>query len=169
MFCKFYYFYQTISPDDFKIKYMNAECPFCHPEIRKHSFAASKNFLAIYNKKPILPGHSLVIPHRHYNSLIDLPGEMMGEMMDFSVQMVKLLMKAFKAEAFDWTIQDGMAAGQTVPHLHLHIIPRVTNDLASPGDWFMELEKQKVIDSEQRVALSENEMMEMANHIRKYT
>ncbi len=148
---------------------MNAECPFCHPEIRQYSFVASKNFLAIYNKKPILPGHSLIIPQQHYNSLLDLPGKVMGELMEFSVRTVKILMKAFKAEAFDWTIQNGIAAGQTVPHLHLHLIPRVTNDLPSPGDWFMELEKQKVIDSEQRVALSEDQMVEMVNHIRKYT
>ncbi len=154
---------------DFKIKNMNTECPFCHPDIKKYNFSTSKNFLAIYNKKPILPGHSLIIPKSHYTSLLDLPIDMIGEMMEFSVRAVKILMKAFKAEAFDWTIQDGIAAGQTVPHLHLHLIPRVTNDLPSPGDWFMELEKQKVIDSEQRVALSEDQMVEMVNHIRKYT
>lgn len=146
------------------------KCPFCSPEIGSISFLSSENFLAIYNRSPILPGHSLVIPKMHYSSLLELPQQLAQEMTLFSIEAAKLLMKAFDADAFDWTIQDGASAGQTVQHMHLHIIPRKKGDLPNPGDWFQELEggKIKAIDSENRKNLTEKEMIEIIGMIREF-
>jgi bis(5'-adenosyl)-triphosphatase len=144
-------------------------CPFCAPEIEKFSFLSSDNFLAIYNRSPILPGHSLIIPRHHYESLLELSPSLIPEMMSFSIEAVRLLMRTYNAEAFDWTIQDGWAAGQTVPHLHLHLIPRKTGDLPYPGDWFPELEKTNpgIIDSDQRFKLTDEEIISIVEFIRK--
>ena len=144
------------------------DCPFCNPEISEISFLSSPDFYVIYNQAPILPGHSLVIPKQHYESLLDLPLTMSHEMMNLSMHAVRILMKIFHAEAFDWTIQDGEAAGQTVPHLHLHLIPRKLNDLNDPGDWYPELEKSKssVIDSKNRKGHTQEELSQIVENIR---
>jgi bis(5'-adenosyl)-triphosphatase len=143
-------------------------CPFCNPEIEKSAFLASANYLAIYNRRPILPGHSLVIPKSHYGSLMDLPEELLAELMTFGIGTVKLLMRAFQATAFDWTIQDGWAAGQTVPHLHLHLIPRKEGDLPEPGDWYPEFEKSinPTIDSNQRHQLGDDAFFPIIRYLR---
>ena len=145
------------------------ECPFCKPDIKEISFLSSPDFHVIYNHSPILPGHSLVIPKQHYESLLDLPLSLSHEMINLSMHAVRILMKIFHAEAFDWTIQDGEAAGQTVPHLHLHLIPRKTNDLKDPGDWYPELEKSKnlKIDSKNRKAHTKEELLLIVENIRQ--
>lgn len=144
------------------------QCPFCEPGIERSAFLFSKNFLTIYNQSPILPGHSLVIPKDHYKSLLDMPAGMTHELMGFSIHAVKRLKKIFHAEAFDWTIQDGEAAGQTVPHVHLHLIPRTKGDLPEPGDWYPKLEysKQAIIDSTMRKKLTDQQVLEIAEQIR---
>jgi bis(5'-adenosyl)-triphosphatase len=144
-------------------------CPFCVPSIGGSAFLASEHFLAIYNRRPILPGHSLVIPSHHYGRMLDLPDGLLAEMMNFGVRTARLLMQAFQAEAFDWTIQDGWAAGQTVPHLHLHIIPRKKGDLPEPGDWYPELEKSihGAIDSDKRQQLSDDTFFFIVKQLKK--
>lgn len=148
----------------------NPSCPFCIPKIEQFSFSASDHFLAIYNRAPILPGHSLIIPKKHIQSLLDLPISLTGELMVFSIQVVKLLKQVFRADGFDWTIQDGPSAGQSVAHLHLHLLPRHPGDLPHPGDWYPLLEKLKLeyIDSAQRIQLNEDELRSIASHIRQY-
>ena len=144
-------------------KAMVVRCPFCPPNVDKVKFAESKHFVAVYNIAPILPGHSLIVPKRHVSSVLHLSEGELCEMMLFSRRVIEILKVAFKAMAFDWTIQDGEAAGQTVPHFHLHLIPRRYNDLPQPGDWYPKLRESQVqiIDSEQRDKLSPQEMQQI--------
>jgi bis(5'-adenosyl)-triphosphatase len=144
-------------------------CPFCDPNIEETKFLESDNFLAIYNIAPILPGHSLIIPKEHLQSIMELSHSELCEMMVFSRDTVQVLLKAFGADAFNWTIQEGEEAGQTISHLHLHLIPRTPKDLASPGDWYPLLRKSesKAIDSDARPRLSSIEMRETVEKIRK--
>lgn len=143
--------------------------PFDLKNAEDSVFAESANFAAIYNIAPILPGHSLIIPKRHVLSVLELSDSELAELMIFSKRVVEFLLKAFKADAFNWTIQDGEPAGQTVPHMHLHLIPRKEDDLPSPGDWYPLLKKAQteVIDSDERVRLTSSQMRRIVSHLRK--
>jgi bis(5'-adenosyl)-triphosphatase len=90
------------------------------------------------------------------------------EMMVFARDAVKILLKAFAVSAFNWTIQEGEEAGQTVPHLHLHLIPREPNDLPQSGDWYPLLKKSETeaIDSDTRPRLMPDEMKAIVGKIR---
>ncbi len=145
-------------------------CPFCDPAIEAATFATNDHFRAVYNLAPILPGHSLVMPKRHVESLLDLTDSEAGEMMVFARQVVQTLLQAFHGRAFDWTIQEGVEAGQSVPHLHLHLIPRKAEDLPAPGDWYpvlMDSLNIDAIDSPKRPTLSREEMGRIVAHLRE--
>ncbi|HKK09965.1 MAG TPA: HIT family protein [Bacteroidales bacterium] len=144
------------------------DCPFCSESILKAQFAESKHCRAVYNISPILPGHSMVIPKRHFRSLADLPDEVYQDLMLFMRQVSEILQKAFQAAGINWTLQEGEEAGQTVPHLHFHLIPRQPADLPEPGDWYPKLREQQVIDSAKRPRLSEKEMEEVVLWLRTY-
>lgn len=91
-------------------------------------FHISKYSFALVNLKPIVPGHVLVVPLRKVPRLSDLPDI---ESIDFfqTVQRVqKFISKIYCADAINFGIQDGVASGQSVPHVHCHIIPRYFKD-----------------------------------------
>lgn len=145
------------------------DCSFCSPEILKSVIARDGDFLAVYNISPILPGHSLIIPRYHVRSLLDLSDDEVSAMVRFSRMVVRNLMRIFSSDAFNWTIQEGAAAGQTVPHLHLHLIPRSDGDLSQPGDWYPRLLEceSRHIDSEDRPRLTPEEIDQVVSHIRR--
>jgi bis(5'-adenosyl)-triphosphatase len=144
-------------------------CPFCNANVLDAEFAESENFRVIYNRAPILAGHSLVIPKRHVTSLMNLNELELCELVAFGRKSLKMLLRAFNARSFDWSIQEGEEAGQTVPYLHLHLIPRKPNDLNRPGDWYSQLCKSQSvpIDSESRVKLTPDQMKETVTNLRK--
>jgi len=146
------------------------KCPFCSSNTDIAKFSESENFLAIYNIAPILPGHSLIVPKRHVESLMDLDDKELHEMMVFSRDATKLLLNVFKSTGFDWTIQNGEEAGQSVPHLHLHLIPRRPKDLSQPGDWYPLIRESEteIIDSNARHRLSVGEMKVIVSKIREF-
>ena len=149
------------------LRQANSRCVFCRKDFPESSFAASENFLAIYNLAPILPGHSLIIPKWHVLSLMELTEQELCEMMVFSRYVIRVLIKAFGSTAFNWTIQEGIEAGQTVPHLHLHLVPRKEKDLPQPGDWYPLLEQSEtdLMDSDLRPKLSLDEMKVIASKL----
>ncbi|KAH8103547.1 HIT-like protein [Cristinia sonorae] len=93
-------------------------------DVSRQVFYHTAQTFAIVNLKPILPGHILVSPRRVVPRLADLePGELADLM--HSVQHVgKVIETAYKAEGLTIACQDGPAAGQTVPHVHFHLLPR---------------------------------------------
>lgn len=148
------------------------KCPFCKKNIKESSFVSSKNFIAIYNIAPILPGHSMIIPVKHYSKLINLTPELRTEMMELSIEVINMLSKAFKSESYNWTIQDGIDAGQTIDHIHMHIIPRSEGDLPDPGDWYPMLEQNISdlnIDSSDRKRLTKEELKIIVDKIKSYS
>ncbi|KAE8444514.1 hypothetical protein EG329_000498 [Mollisiaceae sp. DMI_Dod_QoI] len=98
---------------------------------------------ALVNIKPILPGHVLVIPYRAVRRLTDLIPEEVSDLFTTVQKVQKMLARNFfrgneatgKIEdgSFNIAIQDGPESGQTVAHLHCHIIPR-TKDSSGEGD-----------------------------------
>jgi bis(5'-adenosyl)-triphosphatase len=143
-------------------------CPFCADAIAADTFLETPRFRAVYNVAPILPGHSLIIPKRHVDSFLALSDDECSEMALFSRKVVKLLLPVFNAQSFNWTIQEGAEAGQSISHMHLHVIPRLPGDLPAPGDWYPLLKhwEHETIDSEQRPRLSAPERQEIVNQLR---
>lgn len=143
-------------------------CPFCKAGIAESAFLWDAWFLAIYDISPVLPGHSLILPRRHVDSLMALADDELAAMMLFARRTTRVLTRVFKAQGFDWAVQDGAAAGQTVPHLHLHIIPRHDGDLPDPGDWYPALMANEgaPIDSRVRPRLSPGEYARITEKLR---
>jgi bis(5'-adenosyl)-triphosphatase len=146
---------------------VNTDCIFCKRSVSARAFYSDSKFKALYNIAPVLPGHSLVIPVKHYESLLQLSDADLGKMMVFARNITKVLKTVFNCDGFDWTIQDGVSAGQTVPHLHLHIIPRKPSDLPSGNEWYSRIpENEKImIESDNRSRLSENEYDEITRRL----
>lgn len=134
-------------------------CIFCTMRVSGKSFFSTSKFSAIYNIAPVLPGHSLVIPNKHYNSLTELSDKELGEMMVFARKVTSVLVEVFHCDGFDWTVQDGEPAGQSIPHLHLHIIPRKPHDLPESNEWYSKIPQNEVqmLDSHQRKHMSDKD------------
>lgn len=146
------------------------ECPFCSPSISEAVFLESDNFLAIYNNAPILPGHSLIIPKNHIISFLELNETELSELICLGQKAARLLLNYFSNTGFNLSIQDGFWAGQTVFHLHMHIIPRKQGDLHEPGDWYPKLEKEfysENIDSNARPKLRKEELQKIVTFLKK--
>ncbi len=138
---------------------INKNCIFCKKKITGKSFYSTAQFSALYNIAPVLPGHSLIIPNKHYTSLFELSDDELGEMMIFARKITTVLKTVFQCDGFDWTIQDGVSAGQTVPHLHLHIIPRKRYDLPEGQEWYGKVLQNEahMIESTERERMSDKD------------
>jgi diadenosine tetraphosphate (Ap4A) HIT family hydrolase len=81
---------------------------------------------------PISPGHTLVIPKRHVGSFFDLATDERLDLLALLDSAKAVIDREFKPQAYNIGINDGAAAGQTVPHLHIHLIPRHAGDCQDP-------------------------------------
>jgi len=81
---------------------------------------------------PISPGHTLIIPKRHLASFFELTNSERQALFDLLEQAKTDIDKEFSPAGYNIGINDGAAAGQTVPHLHIHLIPRYEGDVADP-------------------------------------
>jgi bis(5'-adenosyl)-triphosphatase len=144
------------------------ECPFCNSDINELAFLESEKFLATYNIAPVFPGHSLIIPKAHITSLFDLSDEDLFEFIKFSRRAIKILSLAFNTEGFNWILQEREEAGQTVAHMHIHILPRKPGDIEHPGDWYpkMKYNINDVIDSDKRKKLNQDEIKRIIGKLR---
>lgn len=109
----------------------DGHCPFCHlPQSRV--WLTSPFCLAFLDGYPVAEGHSLVIPRRHVASLFDLSAEEFADAWGLVTQVRKELVERFHPDSFNVGLNDGPAAGQTVPHAHIHVIPRKNGDVTDP-------------------------------------
>jgi diadenosine tetraphosphate (Ap4A) HIT family hydrolase len=88
--------------------------------------------LVIRDGFPISPGHTLVIPKRHVGSFFDLEREELQDVLGLMQRAKRGLDSDFTPDGYNLGINDGPAAGQTVPHLHIHLIPRYVGDKDDP-------------------------------------
>jgi diadenosine tetraphosphate (Ap4A) HIT family hydrolase len=108
-----------------------ANCPFCRfPS--NHYLLSSTHAIAIPDGFPVSRGHTLVIPRVHVASLFDLPPDVQAELWRLVGEVRTLLLRQFQPQSFNIGLNDGPAAGQTVPHAHIHVIPRYTADVPDP-------------------------------------
>ena len=111
--------------------YAGNSCHFCQINELKIVLANSRA-LAIYDGYPISPGHTLIIPKRHIASFFELTAEEQTAMLALLAEMRQILQKERNPDGFNIGINDGAAAGQTVMHLHIHLIPRYVGDQPDP-------------------------------------
>jgi len=112
-----------------------SECPFCDILVNRRAFIDKADCLVILARHAVHKGQSLVIPKRHVSDLTGLTDAELCSMMLSTKEAIKALQKAGVAEDFNVVVNDGVFAGQTVPHVHIHIIPRQAGDCAEPKRW----------------------------------
>ena len=83
-----------------------------------------ENHVAILDRYPIDTGHSLVIPKKPYEKIIDMPKNEVAELFSLVPQIATTILKATGAVAFSIAQNNGKEAKQIIPHVHVHIIPR---------------------------------------------
>ncbi|KAL9131538.1 MAG: hypothetical protein Q9217_000552 [Psora testacea] len=88
---------------------------------------------ALINLKPLLPGHVLVSPRRVTPRLSDLSQAEITDLFMTVQKVGRMIERVYKASSLNIAIQDGADAGQSVPHVHTHIIPRKKADLDDQG------------------------------------
>ncbi|TKA82951.1 hypothetical protein B0A55_01327 [Friedmanniomyces simplex] len=91
-------------------------------------FHVTKHSFALVNLKPLLPGHVLVSPLAIKPALADLTKDEVTDLFLTVTRVQQTLRRLYKADAFNIAVQDGVAAGQSVPHVHCHVIPRTIGD-----------------------------------------
>jgi diadenosine tetraphosphate (Ap4A) HIT family hydrolase len=106
-------------------------CPFCTLPLER-IIDSNDLALVIRDGYPVSPGHTLVIPKRHIGSWFDITPEEQSAMLDLLGRAKAVLEEEFKPDGYNIGINDGPKAGQTVPHLHMHLIPRYKGDLEDP-------------------------------------
>jgi bis(5'-adenosyl)-triphosphatase len=123
-------------------------------------FLTTPHSFALVNIKPLIPGHVLVVPHKPHKRLTDLSAPELTDLFSSVQRVQRMLARHYfaaprspggergdskpataapapgspEAGSFNIAIQDGSEAGQTVPHLHVHVIPRIRGETAKPED-----------------------------------
>ena len=116
---------------------MSKPCIFCSIIAGQEAGAQvyrDSNFLAIMDKYPINPGHTLVMPIKHYENLLQMTHAEVGRLYALVPAVAKAAVSAVKADGFNVGQNNGIAANQIVPHVHVHVVPRF-NDDSPDGKW----------------------------------
>lgn len=110
---------------------MNDSCIFCKlvaGNIPSTKVYEDAEILAFMDIGPIVKGHTLVIPKQHVERITDIPVGMLARVMNIVQNIAAAQMNGLKADGVNIVQANGEAAGQVVPHLHFHVIPRFATD-----------------------------------------
>lgn len=106
-------------------------CPFCH--VRPDEIVSGVDLAYVRRDGyPVSKGHTLIIPRRHVRSLFDCTAEERQALLTLLEQAKAALDRTLRPDGYNIGINDGAAAGQTVMHLHIHLIPRYQGDKDDP-------------------------------------
>ena len=106
-------------------------CPFCLLPASR-IVEENEHAVLILDGYPVSPGHSLVIPKRHVGSFFEVTEIERAALLALLDRARELAAGQYRPDGYNIGINDGAAAGQTVPHLHIHLIPRYGGDQADP-------------------------------------
>lgn len=132
------------------------KCIFCDIVAGKkgaHVIYEDETHMAILDKYPIQHGHSLVIPREHHEKIIDLSNEGVSLLFSKVPVVARAILKATGADGFNIGQNNGKAANQIIPHVHVHIIPRYEN---SGNPW------------KRRMIAKDEELNELSQKIRNF-
>ena len=114
---------------------MTGKCLFCRiisNDTKKEILLQNDLAVMIRDTEPVSNGHSLIVPRRHVSSFFDTSPEEQTALMALLDQTKKELDREFSPDDYNVGINDGPLAGQSIPHLHMHIIPRYKGDKDDP-------------------------------------
>jgi histidine triad (HIT) family protein len=104
-------------------------CIFCQIVIGErpaHLVLESEHALAFLDARPVFPGHSLLVPRDHYETLGDLPAPLLGEFFADAQRLATAVEEAMEADGTFVAMNNRVS--QSVPHLHVHVVPRRRKD-----------------------------------------
>lgn len=117
------------------------DCLFCkiaNGEIPSTTIYENNDFRVFFDIAPASKGHALIVPKQHYNDIFDMDAETGGRLFSLATAVARALKKELKCEGMNILQNNGLIAGQTVFHFHLHLIPRYTGDtvnfVCQPGE-----------------------------------
>lgn len=116
-----------------------ADCIFCkiaNGKISSATLYEDEQFRVILDLGPASRGHALILPKDHYANLYEIPEELAASAMILGKKMASVMTKALGCTGFNLVQNNGQAAGQTVFHFHVHLIPRYDDDNVKLG-WKM--------------------------------
>ena len=111
---------------------MNSQCPFCTIEPGREIIVENENIFVVYDKYPINTGHALIIPKRHCQNYFDLTKQEQKDCWIIVNEVKQILSQKFNPDGFNIGININEAAGQTIDHVHIHLIPRYKGDIENP-------------------------------------
>ena len=135
-------------------------------------FCESALSLGLVNLKPVVPGHVLIITRRVVKRFADLTPEEVADLWSLAKRVGAAIEPHFGASSLTFAIQDGPHAGQTIPHVHVHVLPRVPGDFENNDDVYdaidesSEREGERLRMDEGRVARTPEAMAEEAETLR---
>lgn len=118
-------------------------CLFCNYDRARH-ICENEYAYAIYDSFPVNRGHVLVIPKRHYESFFEASGEEMAAIYKIIKEVKERVDWDYSPEGYNIGINIGKAAGQTIEHAHIHIIPRYKGDVENPQGGIRNLKRALV-------------------------
>lgn len=107
------------------------ECIFCNYD-KENCIAENKYAFAILDKYPVNEGHTLIIPKRHFESLFEATPDEAKAIFSLIHEVKEILDVQYNAQGYNIGVNVGYAAGQTIKHLHVHVIPRYKGDVENP-------------------------------------
>lgn len=108
------------------------DCPFCLAENEREIIMSSALSLSFFDGFPVSPGHALIIPRRHVASFFDLTQDERQDMFNMVDDVKRILDDRFHPDGYNIGVNIGEAAGQSIFHVHLHLIPRYSGDVPNP-------------------------------------
>lgn len=111
---------------------ISADCPFCSLDAERELIVESATAYAIYDKFPVNEGHALIIPKKHCSNYFDLTFKEQSACVFMLNKVKQIVSDKFNPDGFNIGININEEAGQTVPHVHLHLIPRYKGDVEEP-------------------------------------
>lgn len=113
---------------------MSNACIFCNPENAAVNKIIIENDLAYsrWDNYPVSNGHAEVIPKRHVASYFELTNDELQTLFILAKQVKHKIDDEYNPDAYNIGVNDGLVAGQSIPHCHIHIIPRYSGDVQNP-------------------------------------
>lgn len=108
------------------------ECRFCVSKPGRRLMLESRYGFAAYDRHPVNPGHFLVIPYRHFASYFDINNEELVDLWGLVARGKLIVDETYHPDGYNIGINIGHWAGQSIHHLHIHVIPRYKGDVDDP-------------------------------------